>query len=76
MNGLVDYINNRGAAADGRHNKIDNWFFWCWNDNSPDTNGGIVKSDWATIDWNKVNYLKRIGLRPWYESGATVAVEG
>jgi hypothetical protein len=38
----------------------------CWNDNSPDTNGGIVKSDWAAVDWNKINYLRRLGLKPWY----------
>lgn len=38
----------------------------CWNDNSPDTNGGIVKSNWADIDWAKVNFLRRIGLKPWY----------
>ena len=29
MNGLVDYINNAGAARDGRHEAIDLWFFWC-----------------------------------------------
>lgn len=66
LEGLVKYINNEGDAKDGRHQKINNWFFWCWNDNSPDTNGGIVKSDWATIDWEKVNFLRRIGLTPWY----------
>ena len=79
----------------------------CWNDNSPDTNGGIVKSNWADIgkrrpdgcvylwcavlpstgaegprntsvltmlcsplllstDWPKVDFLRRIGLQPWY----------
>lgn len=27
---------------------------------------GIVKEDWAAIDWNKVNWLKQIGLKPWY----------
>jgi hypothetical protein len=37
VEGLVDYINNAGAARDGRHEPINLWFFWCWNDNSPDT---------------------------------------
>jgi hypothetical protein len=37
-----------------------------WNDNSPDTNGGIVKSDWAQIDWQKIAFLHRLGLTPWY----------
>eukprot|EP00775_Hariotina_reticulata_P013833 gene13833-13954_t len=66
MEGLVNYFNNAGAANDGRHTPITNWFYWCWNNNSPDTNGGIVEADWATIDWNKVNFLRRIGLTPWY----------
>lgn len=106
MDGLVEYINNAGAARDGRHEPITLWFFWvrrrstlapaphtgacgclalarravptllppspaplsrqCWNDNSPDTNGGIVKDNWADIDWSKVNFLRRIGLKPWY----------
>lgn len=66
MDGLVQYFNNAGAGNDGRHTPISNWFFWAWNDNTPDTNGGIVKSDWASIDWSKVNWLRKIGLRPWY----------
>lgn len=36
------------------------------NDNTPDTNGGIVKSDWASVDWGKIAFLQRIGLKPWY----------
>jgi aryl-phospho-beta-D-glucosidase BglC (GH1 family) len=66
MEGLVNYFNNAGTAKDGRHTSITNWFYWCWNNNSPDTNGGIVEADWATIDWNKVNFLRQIGLTPWY----------
>ena len=37
----------------------------CWNDNSPDT-GGVVGADWSGIDWRKVAFMQRIGLRPWY----------
>lgn len=66
LDALVQYINGAGAAADGRHTPITNWFFWAWNDNTPDTNGGIVKSDWAAIDWSKVDWLRKIGLKPWY----------
>lgn len=66
VEGLVQYITNQGQARDGRHEPIHLWFFWCWNNNSPDTNGGIVNSDWASIDWAKVKWLTKIGLRPWY----------
>ncbi|KAI8476670.1 MAG: glycoside hydrolase superfamily [Monoraphidium minutum] len=66
VEGLVKYINNEGEARDGRHEPIHLWFFWCWNDNSPDTNGGIVKSNWADVDWSKVQFLRKIGLKPWY----------
>lgn len=34
------------------------WFYWDWNPNSGNT-GGILKDDWATIDCNKVNFLKQ-----------------
>ncbi|KAF8057110.1 PRY3 [Scenedesmus sp. PABB004] len=64
MRGLVSYVKNEGTANDGRHTAITNWFYWCWNDNSPDTNGGIVKADWASVDWDKVNWLRQIGLTP------------
>lgn len=35
------YMQNTGAAADGRHAAITSWFWWAWNANSGDT-GGIV----------------------------------
>lgn len=31
---LAAYMNNTGAAADGRHNPIPNIIWWSWNDNS------------------------------------------
>ena len=83
---------NTGAGSDGQHNAISSWFWWCYPANGGGT-GGIVVSDWLTIDWNKVrvltaklrtmisivtadhvssiasvqiDYLTRIGLKPWY----------
>lgn len=39
------------------------WFYWDWNPNSANT-GGILASDWKTIDCNKVNYLRNnLGLQ-------------
>lgn len=35
MQGLVNYINDAGAAK-GMGGPIDLWFFWCFNDNSPE----------------------------------------
>lgn len=65
MNDIAAYLNNTGAAADGKHQAIRNWFFWAWNANSGDT-GGIVADNWRDIIWQKVDYLSTIGLRPWY----------
>ena len=41
MNALVNYMNNRGDARDGKHEAIDGWMWWAWNANSGDT-GGLV----------------------------------
>lgn len=42
------------------------WMWWCWNSNSGDT-GGLVKTDWMTLEWDKLRYLiDRWGLRPWW----------
>ena len=38
---------------------------WDWNANSGDT-GGIVLSDWVTIDFEKTDYLRTYGLMPLY----------
>lgn len=65
MQDIAAYLNNSGAAADGRHQAIPNWFYWSWNANSGDT-GGIVADNWRDILWNKVEYLIGIGLKPWY----------
>ncbi|KIZ06654.1 hypothetical protein MNEG_1306 [Monoraphidium neglectum] len=57
VEGLVKYINNEGDAKDGRHEPINLWFFWTWNNNSPDTNGGIVKENWADIGEGKARSM-------------------
>lgn len=64
MEGLVEYLNNAGLGRDGRHGAIG-WIVWAWNANTPDT-GGLVKDDWASIEWWRIHYLRRIGLTPWY----------
>eukprot|EP00798_Chlamydomonas_sp_ICE-L_P006250 gene6250-2875_t len=64
---FAKYLNGKGAAADGRHKSIGNWFYWCWNDNSGDT-GGLIDSSWVNILWNKIQYLESIGLEPWYNN--------
>ena len=56
---------NAAEGNDGLHNKISNVFWWAWNANSGDT-GGIVQQDWLTINWNKVDWMVRVGLTPWY----------
>jgi hypothetical protein len=65
MPDIASYLNNVGAAADGKHIAIPNWFYWDWNPNSGDT-GGLVADDWLTIQWKKIEYLTTIGLKPWY----------
>jgi aryl-phospho-beta-D-glucosidase BglC (GH1 family) len=67
MQDMAAYFNNSGAAADGKHRAIPNWFYWCWNANSGDT-GGIVADNWRDIIWQKVDYLATIGLMPWYKN--------
>jgi endoglucanase len=57
MADLAKYFNNEGAAADGRHLPIANWFYWSWNPNSGDT-GGLVDDEWVNLQWEKVEYLQ------------------
>lgn len=52
-----------GKLSNGKPAPVS-WFYWDWNPNSGNT-GGILKDDWATIDCNKINYLKQyLALRP------------
>ncbi len=70
MADLAKYLNNEGQARDGKHNPIDNWFYWSWNANSGDT-GGLVDDGWVNIQWKKIQYLESIGLDPWSSSGGS-----
>ncbi len=80
---FAKYLNNTGDAADGKHEAVDNWFYWSYNPNSSDT-GGIVSTDnnWRDIQWSKIDYLSNgvlstktthitnpngLGLVPWYK---------
>ena len=62
---LAAYVNCDNHGNDGRHARISSWFYWCWNANSGDT-GGLVQDDWTTLEWDKLAFLTKIGLRPWH----------
>ena len=53
------------SGADGKHASIGSWL---WNSWTPDPagTGGILSSDYVTVDWTKVDYLNALGLFPWY----------
>lgn len=60
LTNLATFINKLGQGKTAQ----PSWFYWDWNPNSGNT-GGILKDDWATIDCNKVNYLKKyLALTP------------
>ncbi len=63
--GLALYATATGAGADGQHLRLSGWFWWAWNAKSADT-GGVVQANWRDVNWNKVDYLGTLGLRPWY----------
>ncbi len=65
MNDIAKYFTLSSAASDGKHTAISHWFYWSWNANSGDT-GGIVADNWLDIQWEKIDYLTQIGLKPWY----------
>ncbi len=68
MGDMAQYFNNVGPAVDGKHQPVKNWFYWVWNNNSPDS-GGLLADDWRAITWDKVDYLTQLGLTPWYLGG-------
>jgi aryl-phospho-beta-D-glucosidase BglC (GH1 family) len=72
---IAKYLNNRDDGADGRHRAIHHWFYWCWNPNSGDT-GGLVSDNWADIQWDKIDYLFTIGLKPWHQQEKDTPNEG
>ncbi|MFI6151774.1 cellulase family glycosylhydrolase [Kitasatospora sp. NPDC051170] len=55
LKALVGYL--RPTAQNGADGF--NWTFWSWNPNSGDT-GGILNSDWTTVDTAKDAYLADI----------------
>ena len=67
MDDFSSYLRNEDAAKDDLHDGIPNWFYWCWNVNSGDT-GGLVKDDWTTLEWGKLQYLEKLGLTPWHKA--------
>ncbi|KAG1655305.1 hypothetical protein FOA52_007962 [Chlamydomonas sp. UWO 241] len=58
-----DYLLKAGGAAGYNHNAIPNVIWWSWNDNSGDT-GGLIDGGWKNLIWQKVQYLRQLGLRP------------
>jgi aryl-phospho-beta-D-glucosidase BglC (GH1 family) len=51
--------NNDGVKDIPLGQKGPSWTYFAWNDNSGDT-GGIVQSDWQTVNQNKMAYLTPI----------------
>lgn len=66
MTSFANYLSASGDAKDDKRRPILNWFYWDWNPESGDT-GGLVTDNWRDVQWNKVRYLKQVGLTPWYE---------
>jgi hypothetical protein len=63
---FAQFMACRGAADTGQHEVVSSWFWWAYNANSGDT-GGIVTDDWQAFNWEKINYLRAVGLRCWWE---------
>ncbi|KAK9822485.1 hypothetical protein WJX81_001062 [Elliptochloris bilobata] len=71
LNDMVAYMQNQGAANDGKHANMPSMVWWDWNADSGDT-GGTVDTDWYTIIWSKVQFMqKAVGLTPWYKTAGT-----
>lgn len=76
---LVLYLNNVGAGNDGLHNAITSFYMWAWDANADDTygSGGLVASDWESLNWQKLGALignntqftYGLDLTPWYMPG-------
>lgn len=69
---LANYINAAGDGDDGLHAPLSGALLWCFNQN---TNGNLqlLQADWATLEWDKVDWLRSIGLTPWYAPKSTSA---
>ncbi|CAL5222694.1 g5095 [Coccomyxa viridis] len=74
LHDMAQYLNNQGAANDGKHNPIPHLFWWAWNSNSADTGGLVTEPNWDQIIWPKIKYLSSsIKLSPWYLQGRALA---
>lgn len=63
---MTAYLHNTGESATGDHNAVVSWIFWSWNPSSSDT-GGLVGTNWLSVQWNKVDKLvDGLNLKPWY----------
>lgn len=72
---FIQYLTNSGPGDDGKHNPIDSVFWWCWNANSADTEG-MVKEDWRTLNYLKVDLLQHLQqLAPWYQPKPPTATD-
>lgn len=66
---LAKYMLNKkddGSPVDDLHNPITSFFWFAWNANSGDTGGLVNSPNWDSIVWQKIEYLQRLGLAPWY----------
>ncbi len=68
-------FDSRGIVNPQRSIKLQSYHCrWDWNANSGDT-GGMVLSDWVTIDFLKPDFERLLGLNPLYamlSEGATL----
>ena len=65
ISSLTNYINAFGDANDSLHEPLSGAILWCLNQNT-DGNLQLLETDWATLDWTKINWMRTIGLTPWY----------
>ena len=49
LHDMAQYLNNQGAANDGKHNPIPHLFWWAWNSNSADTGGLVTEPNWDQV---------------------------
>ena len=78
---LAQYMTLSGPADDKKHNPIKSFFIWAWDADADDTfgSGGLVASDWTTLNWEKLGalignstkYPTSLGLTPWYMDAYT-----
>ncbi|KDE98683.1 hypothetical protein Y900_006930 [Mycolicibacterium aromaticivorans JS19b1 = JCM 16368] len=65
-------LDNNGSIDIPAGTEPMSWTYWAWNA-SFDDNGGILGSDWTTVDPNKMAYLKPIQFHFSDRTGTSVA---